>query len=130
MKKFVVNQKFLFVVLLISLGLFLGSQLFLQTSFLSGDYRAQHVPWAVSLDRAVKSGTLPLWDPYTHLGFPMLAEGQMAALYPPTLLLYLIFPLKRLMPGVMFYIISWQLCGCMCFSGMRALKISRQQWDL
>ena len=94
MKKFVVNQKFLFVVLLISLGLFLGSQLFLQTSFLSGDYRAQHVPWAVSLDRAVKSGTLPLWDPYTHLGFPMLAEGQMAALYPPTLLLYLIFPLK------------------------------------
>lgn len=32
-------------------------------------------------------GHLPLWNPYEGAGMPLLAEGQSAALFPPTLLL-------------------------------------------
>ncbi len=34
-------------------------------------------------------GRLPWWDPYEGAGAPLLAEGQAAALFPPTLLLAL-----------------------------------------
>ena len=37
----------------------------------------------------VVHGHLPLWNPYEATGTPLLAEGQSAALFPPTLLLLL-----------------------------------------
>jgi len=36
---------------------------------------------------------LPLWCPEVSTGFPLLAEGEVAALYPPNLLLYGLLPL-------------------------------------
>lgn len=39
----------------------------------------------------VKDGSLPLWNPYTSCGFPVLAEGQSGALYPVSLVFSLVF---------------------------------------
>ncbi|MGE3913329.1 MAG: hypothetical protein AB7K36_28520, partial [Chloroflexota bacterium] len=37
------------------------------------------------LHAAVRSGELPLWTPDVFGGFPLFAEGQIGALYPPAL---------------------------------------------
>ena len=37
------------------------------------------------LHAAVRAGELPLWTPYIFGGFPLFAEGQIGALYPPSL---------------------------------------------
>ncbi|MBN2190398.1 MAG: hypothetical protein JW728_04210, partial [Candidatus Aureabacteria bacterium] len=94
MKRIILERKYFIIILLLSVLLYLGDQVFLKTSFLSGDYRSQHVPWAIALDRAVKNLSLPLWDTYTHSGFPLLAEGQVAALYPVNLAFYLTCPVE------------------------------------
>ncbi|MCK9555531.1 YfhO family protein [bacterium] len=94
MKKIILERKYLIIILLLSVLLYLGDQVFLKASFLSGDYRSQHVPWAIALDRAAKNLSLPLWDTYTHSGFPLLAEGQVAALYPANIVFYLVFPVE------------------------------------
>src|SRR6478752_3649391 len=38
------------------------------------------------LHASVRAGELPLWTPYVFGGFPLFAEGQIGALYPPGLL--------------------------------------------
>src|SRR6266540_5646279 len=48
-----------------------------------------YYPWQVFLNRALRSGELPLWNPYSFAGQPFLANGQNGALYPPRTLLSL-----------------------------------------
>jgi hypothetical protein len=38
------------------------------------------------LHASLRAGELPLWTPYVFGGFPLFAEGQIGALYPPALL--------------------------------------------
>ena len=38
------------------------------------------------LHAAVRAGELPLWTPHVFGGFPLFAEGQIGALYPPSVL--------------------------------------------
>src|SRR3954469_7037239 len=38
------------------------------------------------LHTSVRAGELPLWTPHVFGGFPLFAEGQIGALYPPGLL--------------------------------------------
>ncbi|MBI3914050.1 MAG: YfhO family protein [Chloroflexi bacterium] len=49
-------------------------------------------PFGVELARALNEGRLPLWTPYLQSGFPLFAEGQVAALYPLNLVLYKFLP--------------------------------------
>ena len=49
-------------------------------------------PFAVELARALGEGRLPLWTSLLQGGFPLFAEGQVAALYPPHLLLVKLLP--------------------------------------
>lgn len=44
------------------------------------------------LHASVRAGELPLWTPYVFGGFPIFAEGQIGALYPPGLLAALVVP--------------------------------------
>lgn len=44
------------------------------------------------LHAAVQAGELPLWTPYVFGGFPLFAEGQIGALYPPSVLVAALFP--------------------------------------
>ena len=48
-------------------------------------------PMRFSLAESFKAGELPLWDRHVAMGFPLLADFQSAAFYPPHLL-YLILP--------------------------------------
>lgn len=56
------------------------------------DMAAQNLPWAAVYARALQHGALPLWVPEMSCGFPLFADGQVGALYPPNLLLFLTLP--------------------------------------
>ena len=43
-------------------------------------------PVFATLHAALRAGELPFWTPYVFGGFPLFAEGQIGALYPPGLL--------------------------------------------
>jgi hypothetical protein len=47
----------------------------------------QFVPWRTLAFELVRSGHLPLWNPYLGMGAPLLANHQSALLYPPNWLL-------------------------------------------
>ncbi|MBT7597358.1 MAG: YfhO family protein [Gemmatimonadetes bacterium] len=57
-----------------------GGALFVQ------DVMVQNVPFRFYLHDALGRGELPLWVPQISAGFPLFAEGQVGALYPPNLL--------------------------------------------
>ncbi len=61
---------------------------------LSGDHWEQHYPWMVLLARALQQGTLPFWTSFIHCGYPLAAEGQIGAFYPPNLLLCALLPIR------------------------------------
>lgn len=97
-------------------------------NFLITDPVRQEFPWrflAVSLE---KSGLLPLWNPYSFGGTPLLANFQTAAFYPLNILLF-IFPfaigwsllvlLQPLLAGLFlyFYLRSHRLSGLSSFFG-------------
>ena len=74
--------------------LFFWRFIILQESFLLGDYSVQHVPWAKFFNDSLKDFSFPLWTSYMHSGFPILAEGQIGAFYPPNLILYFLLPFE------------------------------------
>ncbi len=63
-------------------------------TFLFGDYWQQHYPWAFEYARQIKAGQFPFWVSNVAGGFPLAAEGQVGAYYPPHYLLYLLLPFK------------------------------------
>ena len=53
----------------------------------------QFVPWRTYAFETVKQGFLPLWNPLLGMGAPLFANYQVALLYPPNVLLYLVGPI-------------------------------------
>jgi hypothetical protein len=53
-------------------------------------------PLAVFMSEALHHGRLPLWDDRLGLGFPLYAEGQIGAFYPPNWILFQLAPLDAL----------------------------------
>jgi hypothetical protein len=53
-------------------------------------------PWASLFHEALASGRLPLWGDRLGLGFPLYAEGQIGAFYPPNWLIFQLPPLVAL----------------------------------
>lgn len=51
--------------------------------FFVQDMMVQNIPFAHYLHDALAEGRLPLWEPRINAGFPLFAEGQVGALYPP-----------------------------------------------
>ncbi|UCC67002.1 MAG: YfhO family protein [Armatimonadota bacterium] len=49
-------------------------------------------PAKALLHEALRAGRLPLWSPYLFCGYPIAAEGQIAAFYPPSLLISWLLP--------------------------------------
>ena len=72
--------------------LFLWPLLVLKESFIGGDYFQQHLPWARFFYETWRHGRLPLWTDQMACGFPLLAEGQMAALYLIHMAAYRVLP--------------------------------------
>lgn len=55
-----------------------------QKTLEDGDLNQEHFPVIVTVARALGDGALPLWNPYSNGGQPLLADPQSALLYPPT----------------------------------------------
>lgn len=58
-----------------------------------GDPIGQTIPNKFLLVEYIKNGIIPLWNPFSFLGFPFLADIQVGAFYLPDILTFSIFPL-------------------------------------
>ena len=67
------------------------------------DFTYYHFPIFDFLARSLRSGELPLWDPYTYCGMPIYANIQAQLFYPPTLVAMLAS--NSLAPSHLFYFI-------------------------
>ncbi len=61
---------------------------------LLADLVLENWQWKRFMIDSVRAGELPLWNPYLFAGVPFLAAGQHSALYPPSLLYY-VLPLEK-----------------------------------
>lgn len=59
-------------------------------NFLTTDPVRQQYPWRLLAISEEKEGILPLWNPYTLAGTPLVGTFQSAAFYPLNLLLFLL----------------------------------------
>jgi hypothetical protein len=64
--------------------------------FQGTDWLQMHLPFRAYAVEALRAGRLPLWNPYTGLGRPFLADTETAVLYPPNLLYLLLDPSSAL----------------------------------
>lgn len=98
---------------------------FLKLSFLSGDHRVQHYPWAAFYAEELKGFRLPWWTSYFHCGFPLLAEGQVGTFYPLNLIFYFLLPTFQ----AYTYEILFHYClgGFFFYTYLRSLKLS--EWS-
>jgi hypothetical protein len=60
------------------------------------DMPLANYPFASYFHEALAKGTLPFWNDRVGMGFPLYAEGQIGALYPPNWLIYQLPPLVAL----------------------------------
>ncbi len=74
------------LVLAASVALVAVAYLLPPTFFEGTDWLQLHLPNKVYATEALRSGRLPLWNPYVGLGRPFLADTETAVFYPPNLL--------------------------------------------
>ena len=60
------------------------------------DMPLANYPFAAYFHETLAKGGLPLWNDRVGMGFPLYAEGQIGALYPPNWLIYQLPPLVAL----------------------------------
>ncbi|MBU0702658.1 MAG: hypothetical protein KKC18_02180, partial [Chloroflexi bacterium] len=89
---------------------------------LIADLILQNYAWKQFLVEAIHNQELPLWDPYIFAGHPFLANGQHSALYPLSLVFY-VLPLWRAY-GV-FAWLQLGLAGIFAYLFARVLGIRR-----
>ena len=66
--------------------------LFMRAYLVLDDMARQNVPLALLYARALADGRVPLWVSDLGGGYPLLAESQVGALYPPNLILFALLP--------------------------------------
>ena len=86
------------------------------------DLSTHHVPWRAWTASRWLGGDLPLWNDLAANGFPMLAEPQVGALYPPNLLFGLVDPWVALNLSILAH--AW-LAGFAAYLFGRSLGLRR-----
>jgi len=87
-----------------------------------GDALLYHFPHRLFSIILLKSGDIPLWNPYLICGFPQLAAFQTTVLYPPNIFFFSLFP-----PVIAFNLIillHFSLAGFFTYLYMKTLKSS------
>ena len=110
------------VVLLIALpAIIFGVPALLGHAVLPGDDLGQNFPLRVLAGREIRSGQLPLYDPYIWSGAPLLAGWNAAVAYPFTWLF-------AILPGTSAWtvnlIATWATAGLGMFAFLRALRLA------
>jgi hypothetical protein len=54
------------------------------------DQAKSYYPWQVFINRSLRAGQIPLWNPYSFAGVPFLAANANNVLYPPRMALSLL----------------------------------------
>ena len=93
-----------------------------QAVFFFGDIFLFFYPTHLAYADALRQGRLPLWEPRMLMGFPLFAEGQIAALYPLHPILYGLFPIDVATNYDILLHLSWVALGTYLF--LRALRLS------
>ncbi|MBI5290298.1 MAG: oligosaccharide flippase family protein [Chloroflexi bacterium] len=89
---------------------------------LVSDLLLENYPWKRFILNALRSGELPLWNPYQFAGVPFLASGQHSGLYPFSILFY-ILPIPSAYGW--FIVMQFFLAGLFTYIFLRALGQSR-----
>jgi len=89
---------------------------------LLSDLVLENYAWKQFIREAIRAGELPLWNPYIFAGVPFLAAGQHSALYPLSVLFY-VLPLAYAYGP--FTLIQLWLAGCFAYIFGRVIGLSR-----
>lgn len=91
--------------------------------FYFGDIARFFYPTRLLYADALRSGRLPLWAPELLMGFPLFAEMQTGALYPPHLLLYRFLPIDLAINYDILLHLAWLGTGLFLFSRARGTSV-------
>jgi O-antigen/teichoic acid export membrane protein len=89
---------------------------------LLSDLILENYPWKKFILESLEARQLPLWNPYQFAGLPFLAAGQHSALYPFSIIFYLI-PLPHAYG--LFTVSQFFLAGLFAYLFLRTLGIGR-----
>ncbi|MFN8420735.1 MAG: oligosaccharide flippase family protein [Anaerolineae bacterium] len=89
---------------------------------LVADLLLENYPWKQFIRNSLANGELPLWNPYIFAGVPFLATGQHSALYPFSIIYY-VMPLEKAYGW--FTVSQLWLAGTMMYLFMRCLSVRR-----
>ena len=92
-----------------------------QAVFFFGDIFLFFYPTHLAYANALREGRLPLWEPRMLTGFPLFAEGQIAALYPTHPFLYGLLPMDVATNYDILFHLSWVAVGTYLF--LRTIKL-------
>lgn len=92
-----------------------------QGGFFASDVYRQMIPWKSLAIEQIKTGSLPLWNPYNFSGEPLLANIQTTLLYPLTILFFI----TDFYSAWSLYVIAAPIIACVgMFFFLRELKLS------
>jgi len=89
---------------------------------LLSDLILENYVWKRFIVQSIQARSIPLWDPYLFAGHPFLANGQHSALYPLSLIFYVI-PLTKAYGW--FTVIQFWLAGLFTYIFLRVLGANR-----
>ena len=111
------------ILLLIALpALVYGVPALLGHPVLPGDDLTQNFPLRVLAGHEIRSGHLPLYDPYIWSGAPLLAGWNAGAAYPFTFLFAVVPPVAA---WTLNMILTWAVAGTGMFAFLRACRLGR-----
>jgi O-antigen/teichoic acid export membrane protein len=84
---------------------------------LLSDLVLQNMQWKIFIRESIEQGEIPLWNPYQFSGIPFLAAGQQSALYPFSLIYY-VMPLTAAYGW--FTVVQLWLAGALMYGFLRA----------
>jgi hypothetical protein len=91
--------------------------------FYFGDIFQLHYPLRSAYAAELARGSLPLWTTHIFAGYPLLAEGQLGALYPPNLILHVLLPVPVALNVFILGHFVWAALGAYAFA--RRLRLHR-----
>ena len=110
------------VILLVALpALVFGVPALLGHAVLPGDDLTQNFPLRVLAGHQLRSGQLPLYNPYVWSGAPLLGGWNAGAAYPLTVL-FAVLPATA--AWTLNMIITWAVAGLGMFAFLRALRLA------
>jgi len=89
---------------------------------LLSDLILENYVWKRFIVQSIQARSIPLWDPYLFAGHPFLANGQHSALYPLSLIFY-VMPLTKAYGW--FTVIQFWLAGLFTYIFLRVLGANR-----